>query len=99
MLRGDLQLSGTMGEPRVSGQIVLNGGAATVRATNVVLEDLSLAVTGDGGGEIDVEAEGRSGGGRLQAHGRLGLGEAGPEGRITVSGEGFEVVDTPDARV
>jgi translocation and assembly module TamB len=56
-------------------------------------------VTGDGGGEIDVEAEGRSGGGRLQAHGRLGLGEAGPEGRITVSGEGFEVVDTPDARV
>jgi translocation and assembly module TamB len=98
-LGGDMQVSGTIGEPRMTGQLVLDEGKATVRATNVVLEDLELKLASDGSDAIAVEAQGRSGGGSLEAQGSLTLGEAGPEGRITVKGDGFEVVDTPDAQV
>jgi translocation and assembly module TamB len=35
----------------------------------------------------------------LRAHGRFALAEHGPEGGITVNGEGFEVIDTEDAHV
>ena len=35
----------------------------------------------------------------MQAQGRFALAENGPEGRITVTGEAFEVVDTEDAHV
>ena len=98
-LGGDLRLSGTIGEPRVTGELALDGGRATVREANVVLEDLGLTIASDGGGEITVEAQGTSGGGSLEAHGRFALAESGPEGRITVRGQAFEVVDSEDAHV
>ena len=99
MLGGDVQLSGTIGVPRVTGKLALDDGRATVRAANVVLEDLGLVIASDSGNEITVDADARSGGGSLQARGRLELGQNGPEGRITVTGEAFEVVDTQDAQV
>jgi translocation and assembly module TamB len=98
-LGGDVRLSGTIGEPRVTGKVALDDGRATVRAANVVIEDLGLVVASDGGNEITIEADARSGGGSVQARGRLALAQNGPEGRITVTGEGFEVVDTQDAQV
>ena len=96
---GDVQLSGTIGEPLATGRLALEDGKATVRAANVVLEDLAVVLASDGGRDITVEAGGRSGGGSVQARGLLALGEAGPEGRITVKGEAFEVIDTQDAQV
>ena len=98
-LGGELRFSGTIGKPQVTGELALDNGRATVRATNVVLEGLGLTVASDGSGEITVEAQGLSGGGNLQAQGRFALAESGPEGRITVRGQAFEVVDTEDARV
>ena len=82
-LGGELKFSGTIGKPRVTGEIALDNGRATVRATNVVLEELGLTVASDGSGEITVDAQGLSGGGSLQAQGRFALAESGPEGRIT----------------
>jgi translocation and assembly module TamB len=98
-LGGDVRLSGTIGEPRVTGKLALDDGAATVRAANVVLEDLGVLIASDGSNEITVEADARSGGGSVQARGSLALARNGPEGRIAVTGEAFEVVDTQDAQV
>ena len=74
-LGGDVRFSGTIGEPRVTGRLALDDGRATVRAANVVLEDLGLVIASDGGNEITVEADARSGGGTVQARGRLELGK------------------------
>jgi translocation and assembly module TamB len=98
-LTGDARLSGTVGEPRVAGRLALDNGAATVGALNVVLEDLGLALASDGNGEITVAAQARSGGGSVNAEGRFALAAAGSEGRVAVTGRGFEVINTRDARV
>jgi translocation and assembly module TamB len=98
-LGGDVRLSGTIGEPRLTGKLALADGRATVRAANVVLEDLGLVIASDGSNEITVEADARSGGGSVHARGHLELAQNGPEGRITLTGETFEVVDTQDAQL
>ena len=67
--------------------------------TNVELEDVELELAGDGASGLTVNAQARSGGGTLSAEGRVTLVGAGPEGRIAVEGDAFEVVDTVDAQV
>jgi translocation and assembly module TamB len=88
-----------VGEPRVAGTVALADGKATLPDVNVELEDVELALSGDGASGVAVEAHARSGGGSIGASGRLALADAGPEGRIAVEGDAFEVVDTVDAQV
>jgi translocation and assembly module TamB len=96
---GDLGISGTVADPQVAGTLALAGGKATVPATNAELEDLELTLTGDGARGLTIGGQARSGGGSLGAVGRLALAGNGPEGRIAVDGDAFEVVDTVDAQV
>ena len=96
---GDLRVAGTVGKPQVAGSLALEGGSATLPGTNVELEDVELELAGDGESGVTVGAQARSGGGTLSAEGRVTLSGAGPEGRIAVVGDAFEVVDTVDAQV
>ena len=96
---GDLRVAGTVGRPRVAGSLALEDGRATLPGTNVELEDVELVLAGDGESGVTVGAQARSGGGTLSAEGRVTLSGAGPEGRIAVVGDVFEVVDTVDAQV
>ncbi len=96
---GDLRVAGTVGKPHVAGSLALEGGGASLPGTNVELEDVGLELAGDGESGFTIRAQARSGGGTLSAEGRVTLSEAGPEGRIAVAGDAFEVVDTVDAQV
>ena len=96
---GDLRVAGTVGKPQVAGSLALKNGSATLPGTNVELEDVELELAGDGESGVTVGAQARSGGGTLSAEGRVTLSGAGPEGRIAVVGDAFEVVDTVDAQV
>ena len=98
-MTGDLRVAGTVGRPRVAGSLALEDGRATLPGTNVELEDVELVLAGDGESGVTVGAQARSGGGTLSAEGRVTLSGAGPEGRIAVVGDVFEVVDTVDAQV
>lgn len=98
-VNGDLRASGTVGSPRLAGTLALAGGSATLPDANVQLEDVSVELTGDGANGLTVDARARSGGGDVNAAGRLALSGSDSEGRITVGGDAFEVFDTPDAQI
>ena len=98
-VNGDLRVSGTVGTPEIAGTLALADGSATVPETNLELEDLAVEIAGDGTRGLTVDAQARSGGGSLEAEGHLALTEAGPEGRISVDGDAFEVIDTVDAQI
>lgn len=98
-VNGDLRASGTVGSPRLAGTLALADGKATLPDANVQLEDVSVELTGDGANGLTVDARARSGGGNVNAAGRLSLSGGDSEGRITVDGDAFEVFDTPDAQI
>ncbi len=96
---GDLRVAGTVGKPQLAGSLALVGGRATLPGTNVELEDVALELTGDGANGLTVDAQARSGGGTVTGEGRIIFTDLGPQGRIAVDGNAFEVVATADAQV
>ena len=96
---GDLRVAGTVGKPQLAGSLALVGGRATLPGTNVELEDVEVELAGDGASGLTVSARARSGGGTVSAEGRIMFTNLGPEGRIEVEGDAFEVIDTADAQV
>ncbi|MBN1237398.1 MAG: translocation/assembly module TamB domain-containing protein [Gammaproteobacteria bacterium] len=98
-MAGDIRVTGTVAEPRIAGRLELIDGTARLREPGITLEGVRLALLGDGLGGIAVEAEGRSGGGVFEADGRLDLDGSIPVGYVAVSGEDFQLIDTPDATV
>lgn len=98
-ITGDLRIAGTVDTPQLAGSLMLEGGALTLPATNVELEDVELALAGDGASGLAVNGRAQSGGGTLRAEGRVEFVEGGPASRIAIDGDAFEVVDTADAQV
>jgi translocation and assembly module TamB len=96
---GDVALSGTLAAPRLEGRIALEDGRADLIGPGITVENLELAVVGDGSGRLEVDAKAESGGGRLAADGTLRLEGATPLGELHLSGERFELYSTSDATV
>ena len=97
----DAGLGGTPAAPELRGGLRLSEGRAFIGPAGVQLEDLRLALSGDpGAGTLQLEGGARSGPGTAAVDGRLsGLGSADLEGRLRLSGESFEAVNLPEARV
>jgi translocation and assembly module TamB len=98
-ITGDVALSGTLAAPRLAGRIALEKARADLIGPGITVENVSLAVVGDGSGRLDIQGQAESGGGRLEANGALRLQGASPVGNMHVSGEKFQLYATSDATV
>lgn len=101
VIRIDAGLGGTPVAPVLRGGLGLTEGRAFIGPAGVQLEDLRLTLDGDpAAGVLHLEGDARSGPGTAAVEGRLsGLGSADLEGRLRLSGESFEAVNLPEARV
>ena len=99
-LGGELRFGGTLSAPRLAGEIALREGELQLDTPAITLQDLSLALQGDGGRDLRLAGSARSGAGEVQLGGRL----AWPSGETLrvdaqIGGEDFLASNTPQARV
>lgn len=94
---GRVALDGTLASPRLQGRLALTQATATLTTPGVELEDVSITLDGQPSGDIQIEAQARSGGGTLRGHGLLN-----PEQRsasLQLDGKDFQVMNLPEAKI
>lgn len=97
-LTGDLQLAGTLGAPRLSGEMALKDGNVEVSELGIRLRDIHLALAAAADGNIGIEGALRSGDGTLRIAGNLRADPAvGWPLDLTATGADLLVIDTPEA--
>jgi translocation and assembly module TamB len=94
----NVELQGSVGTPVYSGGISLLDGAASLVATGITLENISLELTGSAD-EIIIGGEAHSGEGAVRLDGALGWPEGTPSGRFSFGGQQFRFIDLPGIRV
>jgi translocation and assembly module TamB len=101
VLRADVDLGGTLAEPRLAGELQLVNGRAFIGVAGITLEDLQLVVSGDPvSGRTRLQGMARSGPGTLALRGDFGgVGTSGLQGNMHITGADFEAVHLPEARV
>ena len=98
-LFADLQVDGTVEEPRALGRVGLEDAGAAVVPAGIEVEDLGLALSSDDGSAWEVTGGARSGDGELTFGGFVNLDEAAPgvaEGNGNASGSEADP-DGPEA--
>jgi translocation and assembly module TamB len=98
-LEGTARLSGTLGKPAITGRIALADAAATLDRPGLSLEDLAVELTGRGSGEIALKLQARSGGGTLSMAGTADLAAEPVRADLKITGDQFQVLDTPEAKL
>ena len=98
-ITGTLDFSGTIGLPRLQGQIVLADGHAKVPRAGIELQQVQLRLTGKGEGPLAIDGSLQSGGGNLAISGTLDPSVAPPRADLKVEGQNFQAMATPDARI
>lgn len=91
-LRSDYRFSGTIAEPEINGQLLLEASTLGLATPGLEIHDLRLALTG-AGRNLDLRASARSGGGKLAVNGDIALGDAGASVDVQITGEAFQVLD------
>ena len=101
VLRAAVELAGTPAVPRPAGELRLDEGRAFIGPTGTTLEGLQLVVSSDRASDrIRLQGAARSGPGTLALRGDFeGVGTPGLSGRLHITGEDFEAVNLPEARV
>jgi translocation and assembly module TamB len=96
----DLTFSGTVGAPIATGEARYEDGEIHVPDVGITLEDVELVATGDRTGGLHVEGHARSGSGTIATRGSSPLVPSRAEpATLTITGEGFQAVDIPEADV
>ncbi|WP_459869365.1 translocation/assembly module TamB domain-containing protein [Endothiovibrio diazotrophicus] len=93
-----VELGGTLNQPRIDGTAQLEAASAELPEQGIHLTAVTLRAEGDGRGPLRLSGAATSGDGNLQLAGRIQL-EAPWRGELTVRGQGFEAIDTAEARV
>ena len=101
VLRADARLQGSLAEPRLAGELRLDEGRAFIGPAGITLEDLQLVLSGDpASGQLRLQGAARSGPGTVALDGTFSEpGSAAMQGRLHITGAGFEAVNLPEARV
>lgn len=102
----DAVLAGTLAAPRMQGHFSLNEGRMFIGAAGVQLQDVQMTLGNDvdaapGGGGLRLRGGARSGPGQLRLEGYIaGAGyDTGLQAEVRLSGQDFEAVNLPEARV
>jgi translocation and assembly module TamB len=99
-LDADFIAGGTVAEPALVGEARLTRGSADLPAVGLELRDIRFAARGEGGSEVRLSGSVRSGTGSLNAEGHASLSSTADSLlRLHISGERFQVANTPEARV
>ncbi len=95
---GEMRLAGTLGAPEFNGALDVSAERLNLTTPGLEIEDLVLGVTGRGT-TLDVLLSASSGGGSLSVAGeaRRSAGSWGAD--LKVTGDEFQVVGTPEARL
>lgn len=92
-----LSVEGTMDQPRFNGYAKLEQGTALVPRLGLRLHDIQAQATGINEGQLSLTAQAKSGNGTLHLRGILRPGTKKSWGAdLTVQGENFEAMRTPD---
>lgn len=96
----DMTFSGTVSDPIAEGQARYEGGEIEVPDLGITLEDVELVAVGEREGGLRVEGQARSGSGTVVIAGASPLVPS-PEkpATLTLKGQGFQAVSTPEADV
>ncbi|WP_029921070.1 translocation/assembly module TamB domain-containing protein [Nevskia soli] len=98
-ISGTLDLGGTIGLPRLQGQIALVDGRAKVPRAGIELQQVQLRLTGKGEGPLAIDGSLQSGGGNVAINGTLDPSVAPPRADLKLQGENFQALATTDARI
>lgn len=103
-IQGGFQLAalirGSTSAPRIDGRMSIDDARARVEPAGIVLDEIDLAVSGDGTGPLNVTGRLRSGQGVLNVSGGVTLAEGQPAAvDMRIAGEDFQVVRLPEATV
>ncbi|MGR6034249.1 MAG: translocation/assembly module TamB domain-containing protein [Candidatus Nitrosoglobus sp.] len=97
-LRVDLKLGGNITAPQLLGQVVLQKGSAQIPNLGLDLTGIQLQVNAGEAGRITLKGKVYSGQGQLILDGQGRLDPAaGWAANLTISGERFKAMDTPEA--
>jgi translocation and assembly module TamB len=98
-IEGQLDFGGSIGLPRIGGQLALSDGHARLAVAGITLEHLQLRANGSGAGPLALTGSMTSGGGTLTLHGSVDPSSSPLHADLTLSGENVQVMATPDARI
>ncbi|MFO1428827.1 MAG: translocation/assembly module TamB domain-containing protein [Candidatus Competibacteraceae bacterium] len=96
-LTANIDLAGTLAEPTLAGELNLRDAAVEIPQLAIRIQDMQLAVTGDGRGPLQLSGSARSGAGALKLTGQWQPAPARLE--LSIRGENFEVSNLPEAKV
>jgi len=95
---GSLSFSGSLAQPKVSGELRLIHGGLALPYQGVILEDVKLNLSAEESG-ARIRCEASSGGGELAVSGKLQYGDGGIGGDLKIRGNDFLLFDLPEYKV
>ena len=98
-VEGELQFGGSIGLPRLQGQIALKDGSAKIAAAGIQLQQVELSLKGQGQGPLALDGSMKSDNGSLTIQGTIDPSVTPPRADIKLSGENFQALATADARI
>ncbi len=99
-IEGDLAFGGSVGEPRLEGQVRLDEGSLTLPDLGITLQGIALRLEPRQGSKLALRGTARSGPGALELAGELDLSSLQEwRGWISVKGKNVEVARLPEAKV
>lgn len=90
-----LTLAGTVGQPKIYGEITLRDGGINLPYQGITLENIVLSVAAEEDAAL-VTARATSGPGQVTTVGTLLYGDQGLEGALTIKGSNFLLVNLPE---
>ncbi len=95
-----LQLNGTLGDPKITGQAVVDAPSVVIPRGGLELKDTKFTVSGKGGDQLSISGQFRSGQGSLLLNGKVLLdAQKGWPTQIDLKGENFQLANLPEAQV
>lgn len=98
-LHGQFELGGSVGKPRLQGELSLAGGQLHLQTPGITLTELQAQLSAGADERISMQASARSGDGTLNLDGQWALFDTNRKIGLQVRGEQVLAVNTPEARV
>jgi translocation and assembly module TamB len=96
---GKLDVAGTLGQPRLAGEVALHDGSAQLATPGITITGIEVGVSGNGNGPLALDGYMHSGGGTLNLAGTVDPTQVPLHADLNLNGDAFQVMATRDARI
>lgn len=97
-IRGDLNWSGTLQQPRAQGALKLQDAAFALQTPDIEIKQFNAALISQTPGPMQLEARARSGEGTIELAGDIDLESARPSADLRIRGESFQAAGLPELK-